>query len=339
MNQINEVSYRTALIVLFHCAAVWCLAFFLFMDVNRWAGLLVFWALASSIICSLVYSRWTILYSVASFDALVELCAGAIIYAIIVLKVTNTDIVKDAMIAACLIHMLYAMAQPRPAYGLMGNPNDASAFIGICAPAFFRKNRWPFALYLPFGLVKTVSCCGMIAATLALIVALWFMGHHYWPVIVSAVGAVLFFFFVDTPGFERLDYWRTGYQAAKTNKWYLGLGPGNWKLFFADAYSKGLITEHYMVRLHNTFLEGFAEMGIGFVAVVTGYLTDIFRRLTKGSANEMAGLAACFAVNMTDTAFKLNAANGLFIIGWLAMTEVSLRRSKQNVMDSRASHI
>lgn len=338
----NEVSYRTVALVLMLLSAVLTLGVFIFLNINRWTGILIVWAPISAIVASLALSSGTQLYTKYSFEAIAVLCAGSILYSAMVLSIDNVEVIKDAMILFCIIHIAYAWSQ-RQAFGvygscgLMATTNDASAFLAVCAPACFRKRRWPFLLAWPLGFYAIPACIGVIGTFVALVVWLCLAGNRL-IVFGACAGCIVMFVvystFVDAPSTSRFEMWAMAYRDVIDNRtstgmstWPIGFGVGNWILYYTTQFNAGRYTTDF-VRLHNTFLESFAEMGIVWVAAVAGYLTDIARRITAKNRSEICGLVACIVVNCSNSTFKLNMACGVFILTWLAMVEIALRKNK-----------
>lgn len=292
------------------------------------------------------------LYTKYSFEAVAIACSGVILYSAIVLKLDNTEIVKDAMILICIMHIIYAGHQRlahdlHNTYGFMATPDDASGLLAVCAPACFRKWRWLFLLAWPFGFYVIPSCIGVIGTAAALVVHFWFSGYRFIPLVVCLAAFIAYAKWVDAPGTTRFTMWAMaykdvidetapGYPNIKT--WPIGFGPGNWEVYYAWKLEAGKYPTDF-VRLHNTFLEGFVELGLPWVAAVAGYLSDIWRRFTISSKNEICALVSCALVNCSNSAIKLNMAVGVFIITWLAMLEISLRRGRTNVLDRCTNHI
>jgi hypothetical protein len=292
------------------------------------------------------------LYTKYSFEAVAIACAGVILYSAMVLKLDNAEIVKDVMILICIMHIIYVGHQRiahglHNTYGLMATPNDASGLLAVCAPACFRRWRWPCLIAWPFGFCVIPSCIGVIGTSAALIVHFWFSGYRFVPFVVCLAAFAAYVKWVDAPGTNRFAMWIMAYKDIMENvapndsafkTWPIGFGPGNWKMYYAANLDAGKYPSDF-IRLHNTFLEGFAELGLPWVAAVAGYLSDIWRRFTESSKNEICALVACVLVNCSNSAFKLNMAVGVFILTWLAMLEISLRRGRTNVLDRCTNHI
>ena len=319
-----EVSMYLVLTIVFKMGMAAMMGYYLF-KVNRWAGALFF--LAAISFTHPLYTRF-------SDDALFMMMLYGGLYLVVQREKSQPFLI--GMVVFTLLHVYFAVLQACgitdimwiPTHnvrveGLMGNPNGAAAAIALCIPAFFQKNL-KYLLPIPIlGLILIDCSGGAIGAILATTIYL-FVEFKLWRVFIVAGGLialVLFLCFVDTPVIDQRVY---GWYKALVLYFkgfdlpfqkVLGVGIGNWKLFNDIAIKAGNI-EPGWTRLHNTFIQGFIEMGFPFLVILTGYLTSL-RKLRD--PHMLAALGAIFIVCSANSVFHMNAVNGMFIVIWLSI--------------------
>jgi len=231
--------------------------------------------------------------------------------------------------------------------GLMFNPNEGSALFALCFPAFLRDRTiyslptscvlrfrgrayvtikdiklWYCLPMVFFGLAMTSSFNGVLATTIGAIFYACVLGH-YWVIVPSIILFGLFWLFIDFPhASDRWIVWKNAFKIYLPH-WKWGCGLGHWeaisrKLVEANIH---LLPGHYgtWTRLHNTFVNGLIEMGVGFAVIVSGYLGNFVWKFTRKNAIQFTALIVIVLCCSTNSMFRMNAVNGLLAITWLAM--------------------
>jgi len=238
--------------------------------------------------------------------------------------------------------------------GLMANRNETSAFIAICSPAFFRRRWIYFMPLIAANLIGANSLNGVLALLLTLCAYMWLDPKVRKNKIILGSAAICMIYMlqditpqlnlnktVQTPTVQtpliseesssgqRLYIWKKSLKLTLDNQPFLGFGLGNWKnvdqyIIQKRAY-KGSTS---WSRLHNTFIQGYVEMGALFVVIILGYGVNIYRRYKDGVV-PICALTAIFICCNTNSLFQINAIVGMFIVLWLAILEKSLVKGKQ----------
>jgi len=224
--------------------------------------------------------------------------------------------------------------------GLTYNPNEGSAMFALCFPAFLQGGRFnvfrtaiPYKAYLLVvvaGLVMIGSFGGALAVTIGAVFYICVIGGCYWytlPVVAAFIS--LFYVFIDIPSSGvRWTVWKNAFNMYLPN-WKWGCGLGHWETISQKLVQAGVQlfpgSSLAWTRLHNTFLNGLVEMGVGFAMVVTGYLIDTARRFTKKEVIPFTALVVILVCCSTNSMFRMNAVNGTLAITWLALLQKSHR--------------
>lgn len=321
------VSQRALFEFFFMCAIVVILAMFIYENINKWVGAFLMVALISHALP--VFLMTGKLNTIQSHLVLMNIVAGSVFYCVIVLSCATTDRIMDGMCFLALLHLIAIVFLTGKTWvGIMANPNEAAAFMTICAPAFLRS-RWIYFIPIPIaGLCLTRSFGGMLGFCLVIIFYLAMKGHKYWPSFVMFAGAVLYYHVVDKPTVGlRWDAWRQSIQLSLLNLWPLGFGLGRWKELYPNLAAIQAMPEGF-IRLHNTFLQNYIEMGIASIGVTAGYFINLSRRIThfKRPAVPVAAIAGITGCCMTNSLFRMNAINAMFALAWMAILEIELRK-------------
>ncbi|MEE8398566.1 MAG: O-antigen ligase family protein [Desulfobacterales bacterium] len=206
--------------------------------------------------------------------------------------------------------------------GFMGNPNEASAMLAFCFMAFTRK-RWVW--FIPLIICGFVACgsAGGPVGVSAGIFIYGILAGHYVLSILSVFGCYLFYGLVHGPySFEgRSSVWEIGMEQFK-DEWLFGHGIGRWKIIFKDIKETG----SWFDNAHNEYVQGMVEMGIGFLAVLSGYLIDIARRFRNNERlhRPIAALVIILVNSLVNFPFHI-AFTAAIAICWLAILEIELR--------------
>ncbi|HEX9972280.1 MAG TPA: hypothetical protein VGD14_09435 [bacterium] len=308
--------------------------------INPWAGALVF--------CSAVSYIYPI-YSLYSNLSLFTVTLYAAVYYVLVRDKIKAEYLINPMAIFAIIHSgflilhfngifpgIYGNLKPSTTevIGLMANPNDAAAALAICLPAVFRK-KWCWAIPLIIaGFYCARSTGGVFGGFVASCIFLALSDMRFKKEIFAGIAMMiaLFLVFIDRPAASvRLDTWivfldnhfnHTLTPGIK-NQTIFGIGLGNWK-FVRQSF--GPVNGHMLwTNSHNTFVQGFIEMGFPFLIIMAGYTYSLLSRIKKTMGIEAAALGAIVTVCMTNSVFHMNAVNGLFVVLWLVLVEIKLK--------------
>jgi len=318
--------------VAFQIGAMLILAAFTFSYVNVWAGAFLAWVVIGSFVSALLYSDFKILYSGQSIAAIQAITSGVIIYVVIVLVRPAEAWVSNMFCILLCIHLFCQLAQfitSSANVGIMYNPNDAGTFAALCSVFFYRKG-WAWFWFIPVtSVIYAKSFGGVVGISLGFVVFCFMQNYKIGlgAVVVVTLCGIAFVKLIHFPSTNRFGAWKFGIAFAFDNLWTVGVGAGNWKVYFNKLYSMGYLTEparKTWIRLHNTWVEGFVEMGVPFAFLCAGYVIDKARKSAS-----LIGIAVIIGVGMSNSFFKLNQLNGVVAIVLLAMLEVrSGRRSE-----------
>jgi len=334
------VSLREYLEFMFRCAVVLLFAIYLYRDINKYAGLFLMLALFSHSVPGLILSGFKQLQTDQSYIALNMVAAGCGLYALIIAKCLKVDRLLDALCVIAIsdvLALIYMQQTLNPlnadvsrASGIFANPNESAACLAMCGPAFFRR-YWVF--FLPgilLGLGLSKSSGGVIgfasAAVLFMIVS-----KPGWVALISGcaimAGLALFVKYIDQPCIRpRWELWQKAISISIINQPFLGFGLGNWAAIYPGLLQRGAFPQGW-VRLHNSFIQGFVEMGVLFPIIILGYVASIVRRVTSTVAMPLAAMAAIVAGMITNSMFRMSALNAMIAVVWLAIMEIMAGRN------------
>lgn len=162
--------------VCFRMGCGFLFSYYLYTEINKWAGLLLLFGVLSHVIPN---------YTSESKDALYALMLGLGFYVLIIKKCTNMNILIGMIAVVAVIQSIFLIFQsfgvdPYKFFfrymscsgqveGLMANRNEASAFLAITAPAFFRKKWWWFLLLILPGIYCAKGFGGYLGFCAALL--------------------------------------------------------------------------------------------------------------------------------------------------------------------------
>ena len=287
-----------------------------------------------------------------SHMAFVSVFFGMVIYYIIIKTFTmrSAEYLYNAMCIIAIINLLYmgmqnlgcdpffrhkdSVYQP---VGLMLNLNLASALLAICFPAFLRKQWCWFMPAILLGLIMAKSSGGVLAVV---------VGTVFYFIIKGSKGSVIlpvavlcgFIYFVDK-NFSikdvRLEAWQYAMSVYKKH-WIMGAGIGNWKII-------GILKQQQLqnmgwTALHNDFIQGLFEMGIGYIIVLAGYICDIFKRFSKKALIPATALIVICTNATVNFPFHIGTTAMLGVV-WLAILEIHLTKEVFNGSRKREREI
>jgi len=340
LRALFEYSVRCGIVLLF--------AAYLIKEVNLWAGILLITGLISHSLPWFILSGVNQLHTTRSYIALDWMVFSLILYALLVKTDYDIETVYNMICVAALIQVVWLISQ-RIGYdpyrligfkgnlevtGLMANPNETSAFIAICTPAFFRGKWLWFLPVVMVGLFILGCLNGMLALSAAGAIYLFLFAYKKRNIVLiigAVVGVALVVYDMYSSNLvgsteARLYIWKKSISLTLINQPFLGFGLGNWanidQLLINNQAYEGTTS---WSRLHNSFIQGYVEMGAMFIVVMIGYGSDIYRRYKKGIV-PLCALAVIFICCNTNSLFRMNAINGMFAILWLAILEKSLRK-------------
>lgn len=328
----------------FRVAVIFLLAIFLYQTVNIWLGLFLMLALFSHSVPMFYISGYKALNTPQSYSALNSVVYGSLFFTIMVLKNPRPSFILNVICIMASINLLWlivsyvgwdpykmlgATSTMHRATGIMANPNESSALMAISLPAFLRKKVIYF-IWIPIaGLVLSKSFGGFLAATFAAMAYLYAAGHLKISMILAlAVIGAVYWKTVDMPGTERFHPWSRSLKIYLQNNPVLGCGLGNWKLIYPEMVKAGVIDSGW-IRLHSSFIQGWVEMGFGFLLFLVGTTIDTVKRVRpvlKSVALPLAGVVAVLGAMTVNSMFRMNALNAMIAVSWFALLEVSIRQ-------------
>lgn len=104
---------------------------------------------------------------------------------------------------------------------------------------------------------------------------------------------------------------------------WFGSGVGHWKIVFAYFKTPG----GYWRYAHNDFLQATFEMGIGFVAILIGYIVELFRRFKGNQLIPITGLIIVILNATVNFPFHIGQT-ALMAITWAGLLEVYRSQSQ-----------
>jgi hypothetical protein len=320
--------------ITFQIGAILILAAFTIFYVNAWAGAWLAWVVVGAFVSAGMYSDYKILYTAESIEGIRAITSGFLIYVIMVMLQPEEKWILNVFCVLLMLHLICQLVQflnGCTSPGIMYNPNDGGTFAALCSVAFYRP-KWKWFFFLPIAsVILARSFGGAIGLSLGAI-CFGFI-QNKWVGILSVIIAMEAIYFyaitVDMPGTTRFEAWKLAAAFSFDNKWFIGTGIGNWKVFFKKMYADGYLNVGRMAfnRLHSTWVEGSVEMGVPFVIFCIGFAVDSIRRFSQKAMLPMIGLAVIFGVGLSNSFFKFNQLNGVVAIVWLAMLEIKLRKN------------
>ena len=207
--------------------------------------------------------------------------------------------------------------------GLMANPNQVSALLAFCFPAFLR-GRWKWLIpAVLLGLILAKSFAGPLAVGIGMIVYIAAKQTLVRSLIVVIIALMLFAGLVDKPSIPaRVGTLKWGLEATG-KRWVMGYGLGHWApirraVEKAEGRAKG-----FMAQAHNEYIQMFFEMGIGFLLIVAGYFISIIRRFKEQAIIPIVAVVIIAVNSMAFFPFHI-ATTAMIAITWMAILEIQL---------------
>ena len=294
--------------------------FIVLWNINKWVGLFLILA---------VVSRTVPTITLESQHALKMVLFGLGWY-YFVYHYANEKLLMDVICVIAFAHFMATTIQyfkipslfSGAVCGLTFNPNEGSAMFALCFPAFLQEGRKRYLPIIPAGLLMIGSFGGVLAVAVGTLFYVCML-RYYWYAIIPVVLAVLFWVFIKNGDYKnRIDAWINFLNIYKEN-WKWGFGLGHWEVVSIALNKADKITG--WTRTHNSFINGLVEMGIGFGILVIIYIADLFRRYIKKALIPFTALVVILICCSTNSMFRMNAANGIIAITWLAILEIKLR--------------
>ena len=326
---------RQGFALTFQIGSALILAAFITFYINTWAGIFLGWIVIGTCLSSLLYSDFKILYSSQSIEAIRAVTSGFVIYIVIVLVRPDEKWILNMLCVALILHLFCQLAQfvnNSASVGIMYNPNGAGTFAALCSVAFYRPG-WCYLFFIPLtSVIYAKSFGGAVGLGCAVVgfgfTQSWRVG--FLAILIMTEMACLYALIVDIPSFNRLGAWKFAMVFSFENLWPIGVGTGEWKAYFNKIYDLGYLGgtgRRTWIRLHNTWIEGFVEMGLPFMALCIAFVIDNVRRFTQKATIPMLGLAVIFGVGMSNSFFKFNPLNGLVAIILLSLLTIHTREN------------
>jgi hypothetical protein len=332
------------------------LAIIIFKYVNKWVSLFLILSF-----CSLIYPVYLVqslqeklLLNNIRLETFIDILLCCLWYFLIVyfVELKNKKYFYYGFCLIAILHvciMLLQKAGLDPIYlakdlsgrnkdviGLMAHPNEASALLIICFPAFLYKKRlWPGIIFIATGIILAKSFLGIACIGVMGLFFVFFINVLWgiWGLLISISGILFYYFKIDVPSWkQRLFLWTAIFQVYK-EQWIFGSGLGIYqvitqqmKFINPDVYKKiiALDGKVWWRYLDNEFLQSIFEMGIGAGICFLGYLTDIYMRAKKTSLIELTFLVGIITSSSIHFLFH-NPITALIATTQLAFLEKSLR--------------
>ena len=274
------------------------------------------------------------------YDKATFLASHAVFYGMIwyygVYKTGNKEYILNTLCVIALINIGFLVLQSfgialifnhngdTTCVGLMANPNEISAVLALCFPAFLRKKWNLFIPIVLLGLVLSSSFGGFIAVIVGSIYYLWKRINKV-IIILGITATVILFMFFDTPGISyRLATWIVGLKLYLEHP-IIGSGIGHWKYVFSNISVNGMETR--MLQAHNEYLQGMFEMGLPFLVILGGFLVTMWHRLKK--LDDIYKVAMIVILINCFVNFPLHiAVTAYMILTWIAIIDKGYHNEK-----------
>lgn len=333
------------------------LAVFMYRDINKWWGLLLVLVLFSSI-----YPH----FGKHSYLARNAVLLGCVWYVLLILTVKDTAYLLNAICVIGIINVVFAAFQIADidpyrivtfgaiksewTYGppgLMGNRSLLSSLIAFTLPAFLRP-RWIWLVWVvPVGLVLAKSTNGALASMVGIFAFVLIStkgseNRPYWLVggaVYALAGCAVFVYLVDPIGSATLaSRFNTRNLGGKVERilaswefykkaWFFGSGVGHYKLIMVNLTERWKTT----VQMHCDVLQLVFETGIFSVAIMCGYLLDVYKRFDRRSILPTMALVIIVVNASVNFPFHV-ATTAIMAVTWMAILEIQLRAPKEKWM-------
>lgn len=228
--------------------------------------------------------------------------------------------------------------------GFNGGRNINATFLLFCIPAFMYHRWWYTIPLIVAGIVTCFTSGPIVWLAAASVYFSWrFKIIDHLPVSLSTrqvkmltygavslfiVSVMAFFYYVDTPGFERLEYWRNAIKLLELNP-FNGYGIGQFASISAAndiTGTKGAIVIPY---LYNSYLQVVFEMGSKVIIPLVLYIAYLLWNLGKISVQSAFAVVLVLLSGMSHYVFQ-EAPTAYMAIVILAMSQAETKLWKVN---------
>lgn len=317
---------RVSMQLLFEIIIALSMAIYLIKEVNPWIG-----AYLILVTVSHLYPH----YGPASFMAF-SCTVWAGVWMILIIQsgrqAETKTIFLDMMCILSLAHFLYQVVQffgmdllyvipyKYQTVGFMANPNEVGALHAFCFAAFLRDGwkRWIPSVLL--GVILSRTSGAMVAIACGLMVYWFLNGKWKQAIALPVILSIGYIIFIDAPGTQRFPVWMAAWQFF-TDRPFFGIGIGNWQVLSGFLIHK--FGENWTM-VHNEFLQGLAEMGIGFGIILLGYAGTIALRVRRFKREQilipLTALTIIAANSFVGFPLRIAITAGLAVT-WVALFE------------------
>lgn len=212
--------------------------------------------------------------------------------------------------------------------GFLDNPNIASAFLAMCLPAFFRKERIRLVFFIILALGLIHSFGGILTCV---IISAIFLGVKFgrkgllFLIPVILIFTMYFTTSESVPNIldlsNRREVWNFHITKLIPKRPIIGWGLGQ-EPFLASIIRKEIKPDDQKwAHSHNEAISLTTELGLIGLFIVCGYFITTFRKLKKHNLIITCGLVACILASLSI--FSMHSAIGLLLIIYMAMAERS----------------
>ena len=328
---------------------------------NIWIRLFLFWCILRTMIGlnpSSLITLHTVIFGVVLFQLLSNkldkdrintvlniICGIAIFQSIMVILQkygiwfiaypNDIDISSVRILFPKTFHSIYIFGHQfnNGVVGFLDNPNIASAFIGMCLPAFFRKKQVFFIPLIIIALFFVHSFGGIVAC---IITSAIFLLVKFGKKGLLFLLPVLLIFSIYCLKNETLSNtldlsnrkvaWNFYVTEIIPKRPIIGWGLGQERFLWPIIRKEIKPTEPKWLHSHNEPISLTIELGLIGLFLVCGYFFTIFRKLKKENLVIICGLIAC--IISFSSIFAMHSAIGLLLIFYMAMAERSIYGNK-----------
>ena len=154
----------------------------------------------------------------------------------------------------------------------------------------------------------------MLGISLAFFAFLWLKGYRSWTLLFVPIAGLIIWLKGQHTAILRFNAWQEALSLMRNNL-LTGIGVGNWKVIYPQLLKSGYMSEGW-IRLHNSYVEGLIECGVGFIAALFVYIVSMVRKMPENALYASALVAVIFC-NGTNSLFKMNALIGFLSIFWI----------------------
>ena len=356
--RLPSENIRAMFILIFTSAIIFLIGILIIKFINIWVGLFLLLSYWSTIYPTYAWetnytAKLLIEYLRLSSFLNIFLAVLWFVFIVIFIKKTQFEKIFNAFCIISLMTVVLLILQKLnfdPIYyikgmearnsdtiGFLSCRNEVAAFLTICFPAFLRK-KWIWTIPLIFiGIILSKSFLSIF--TIAISVSFYFIClNPYLGIEIIFIGItciLIYYFKIDKPSvFERWKLWKVILDIFSQHKIF-GCGIGIYQLIMQRI--ENINKELYKLVIKadgrvwwrwacNEFLQGYVEIGIGFIICVGGYLINSIFKFKKENILYYTALLAIIISSCCTYVFH-NPINALFAVTWLGLLEI---KSKEN---------